>query len=245
MKINSSYQIGEEEKSNILSVKDENDNDNDEEKHLEQMQILNEGEKNKLLISPEEQFKNNPNYKFFTFLGIKFCKIGNTLACNFDSKNNNDPKICIGPHWYLAIVSNLLITVLVSSMYVFLIESNSPIIQKLLYIFFGFMVYYFFNTCALINPGIVQSKKRDSENIGYCEICDTYYNPFNKVEHCSMCGICVEKMDHHCVWVGKCVGKKNCFHFYAMLVSIGVVYAYIIFLEFLNYSLKVKNVRKK
>lgn len=244
MKINFSYQKDEEEKSNILSVKDENDNDNNEKKHIEQLQILNVEEKNKL-ISPEEQFKNNPNYRFFTFLGIKFCKIGNTLTCKFDPKNNNAPKICIGPHWYLAIVSNLLITVLVSSMYVFLVESKSPIIQKLLYFIFGFMVYYFFNACALINPGIVQNKKSDSENIGYCEICDTYFNPFNKVEHCSMCGICVEKMDHHCVWVGKCVGKKNCFHFYAMLVSIGLVYAYIIFLAFLNYSLKIKNVQKK
>ena len=252
MKINSSsYQKPEEGNNNILFIKDNNDNDNDnendEEKHIEQMQMLNAEEKNNLIISPEEQFKNNPNYRFFTFFGIKFCKIGNILACNFDPNNNNSPKICIGPHWYLAIVSNILITLLVSSMYCFLIETHSPIILKILYIFFGFMVYYFFNACALINPGIIQNKIMDNKNNSYCEICQFYYNPCNKVEHCSMCGICVEKMDHHCVWVGKCVGKKNCFHFYAMLVSIGVVYAYIILLAFWNYSFKIrgKNVQKK
>jgi hypothetical protein len=28
-------------------------------------------------------------------------------------------------------------------------------------------------------------------------------------KHCTACGTCVELLDHHCMWVGKCVGKKN------------------------------------
>ena len=27
--------------------------------------------------------------------------------------------------------------------------------------------------------------------------------------HCSTCGQCVERYDHHCVWINNCVGVKN------------------------------------
>ena len=46
--------------------------------------------------------------------------------------------------------------------------------------------------------------------------------------HCSKCNICVEKMDHHCVWVGKCVAKNNTLYFYGMIVQVVILYIYII-----------------
>jgi len=27
--------------------------------------------------------------------------------------------------------------------------------------------------------------------------------------HCNVCGVCVERMDHHCAWLNNCVGVKN------------------------------------
>jgi len=27
--------------------------------------------------------------------------------------------------------------------------------------------------------------------------------------HCNVCGVCVERMDHHCSWLNNCVGVKN------------------------------------
>ena len=233
MKINlSSYQKGIDEEENNIK-------EDINESNIEQMQMLSKEEQNEY-ISPEEQFRNNQNYRFFRLFGILFCKIGNILACNFDKNNKNSPKICIGPHWYLAIVTNILISGLVISMYFFLVETKTPFWQKLIYYFLGFLVYFFFNRCALINPGIVQNKKMDKDNTHFCIRCQVFYNPNNKVEHCDMCGICVDKMDHHCIWVGKCVGKKNCFSFYAMLASIGFVYAYLILLAILQFATKTK-----
>ena len=208
--------------------------------HSEENSIIINSENKSLTMTPQEQFKNFPNYHFFTKFGILFCKMGNILTCCFDKNNNNAPRICIGPHWYLAIVSNILISLLVFSMYHFLIDSDVKISNKLIYFFASFLVYFFFNRCALINPGIVQKKNIDINNMEYCNICQVYYNNDKKVKHCNFCNICVEKMDHHCVWVGKCVAKNNIFSFYAMLTSIGFIYAYIVYLAFFQYSKKVK-----
>ena len=38
------------------------------------MQALNNSEKNDLIVSPEEQFKNYPNYHFSKFLEFYFVK---------------------------------------------------------------------------------------------------------------------------------------------------------------------------
>ena len=231
--------INEEENNAILSIKEDN-----YENSIEQMQMLNKEGGNNLILSPEEQFKNYPNYKFFKLFGTLFCKMGSIYSCNFDKNNSNSPKICIGPQWYLAIVSNILITFLVITMFYFLVETNCYIWQKVLYLLISFMIYYTFDKCALINPGIIQNKKPDKDNIGYCSICQVYYNPDKNVEHCSMCGVCIENMDHHCVWVGKCIGKNNKFYFYGMLGSIGFLYAYIIIMTLFQYSSKLGKKKK-
>ena len=36
-------------------------------------------------------------------------------------------------------------------------------------------------------------------------------------KHCGMCGHCVEKFDHHCVWINQCVGLHNHKYFLAFL----------------------------
>ncbi len=47
-----------------------------------------------------------------------------------------------------------------------------------------------------------------------------------RARHCDVCGRCVARHDHHCVWINNCVGQGNTVHFLLFLFVNIVVCAY-------------------
>ena len=89
------------------------------------------------------------------------------------------------------------------------------------YHFLIFMVLWSYFACVLTEPGKVPDGwtppqeddeaalgKSNSEKLRrFCRKCSAW-KP-ERCHHCSVCGRCVLKMDHHCVWVANCVGAYN------------------------------------
>uniref|UniRef100_A0A6A7FV22 Palmitoyltransferase n=2 Tax=Hirondellea gigas TaxID=1518452 RepID=A0A6A7FV22_9CRUS len=72
-------------------------------------------------------------------------------------------------------------------------------------------------------------------DIRYCEKC-CHIKP-DRCHHCSVCGECVLKMDHHCPWVNNCVSFTN-YKFFVLFLGYAFLYCVFVAATTLQYIIE-------
>mmetsp|Transcript_4216 Transcript_4216/g.11199 ORF Transcript_4216/g.11199 Transcript_4216/m.11199 type:complete len:254 (-) Transcript_4216:97-858(-) len=157
--------------------------------------------------------------------------------------------IYIGPHWYFSLVM-LGFILGVGAFHCSSVQSGRW--QLLGGVFVTAMSTMTFLRCALANPGVLlptksgrpaaveegslalrpPARRRISDGGGVCHQCNLMQP--KGCWHCEFCQVCVEGFDHHCPWMGKCIGKENLCAFYTFITVAFTSMAYIFILALLG-----------
>ena len=98
---------------------------------------------------------------------------------------------------------------------------------SILYLVISLLLFILFFILAFSDPGtLTNNKYKDALDIieqgemleYYCPKCLIKMD--FRTKHCVICEKCVDDFDHHCFWVGNCVGKKNFSFFFDFLVYV-------------------------
>jgi DHHC palmitoyltransferase len=73
----------------------------------------------------------------------------------------------------------------------------------------------------------------EEDETWYCDHCSHHVPLDMDIQHCHMCGVCMEGLDHHCPWMGKCVAKGNFWYFIGFNVAWMVALALLLLAVFL------------
>ena len=161
------------------------------------------------------------------------------LTFGHTQRIGNNEIICgnrfiVGKKYYHIIFSVLLLTLPTSIYISSLIKINTPssiffiVLIIILYIFI--LIFLFKGACT--DPGILERNNEytfyDNRknvlkmniqghmiNLNYCYTCFHFRPP--RTSHCAECDNCVINFDHHCLWMGTCVGKRNYKYFFYIL----------------------------
>jgi len=104
------------------------------------------------------------------------------------------------------------------------------------------IVVVFFLIASATDPGIVPRRSllwtkpvppdvvdSDGEPLRYCQTCNHYRPP--RCKHCKFCDNCVIDFDHHCPYLGTCIGKRNYRYFVVFITSTTSLSGYLLALD--------------
>jgi len=137
----------------------------------------------------------------------------------------------MGPHWFGPVVCVALLT-FATSYFTPKAYHNIGLISAIMCVLFYISGIVSLCIVSCSDPGVVKSRGGEEERgrNGYagvsvsagggwrfCDVCSVYQPP--DAVHCPECNVCIEGYDHHCPWMGTCIGKKNFTSFVAFNLS--------------------------
>ena len=167
--------------------------------------------------TPEMLGKNNPEIaEIFRKKGI----------CEklFFKPDISKKTLCSNKNMILFIVLHIVIIVLIFFLILPYFDSN---IFSIVYILESLSVFTLYTILSFSNPGrlinieyndLLDIVEKGNEAEDFCPYC-LVKNKFRS-KHCLVCQKCIEEFDHHCFWVGNCIGKKNYTLFFVFLIYI-------------------------
>jgi hypothetical protein len=132
--------------------------------------------------------------------------------------------LCSNKNMILFIILHILI---IFNTFFILIPYFNNTIFSIIYLIISGLVFCLYTILSFSNPGIMVNKsfkdildivEKGEEVENFCPYCLVRTN-FRSL-HCLICQKCIDDFDHHCFWVGNCIGKNNYTLFFVFLVYI-------------------------
>ena len=175
--------------------------------------------------------------------------------CNF---------FCVsGPQYHNVFFAFILISLTQACLLLIFIKAYSQI--SILYQIIISFIFYIFELINMIlgcctDPGVLPRHPKDLYYITnrpllrqvinghkvivpFCYTCSMFRPP--RTSHCSVCDNCVERFDHHCLWLGTCIGKRNYKYFYWFISSLFINQIFQIFSAIYYIVNQAKTIKNK